>query len=207
MHPRSVFVAGTDTGVGKTVVSAALVLGLDGYYWKPIQSGNDEPTDTDRVRAWTRLAEDRFLPEGYVLEAPMSPHASAALDGVTIDADRLAKTPLPSDRPMVVEGAGGLLVPLNDDVLLVDLIGDLGLPVVLVTRSGLGTLNHTLLSLGELDRRGIPVVGVAMVGTRHESNRRALEHYGGTPVIAEVPMLRTIDASTLAKTFSDITLP
>lgn len=207
VHPRSVFVAGTDTGIGKTVVSAAVVLGLDGYYWKPIQSGNAEPTDTDRVRAWTRLPEDRFLAEGYVLEAPMSPHASAALDGVTIDAKGLASAPLPKDRPVVVEGAGGLLVPLNDDLLLVDLIAALGLPVVLVARSGLGTLNHTLLSLAELGRRGIRVHGVVMVGDRHESNRAAIERHGEARVLGEVPILDVIDEVTLRSIADAIALP
>jgi dethiobiotin synthetase len=207
MTDRSLFVTGTDTGIGKTVVSAALVAGLDAYYWKPVQSGDREPTDTDRVRAWTGRPDARFLPEGYVLEAPVSPHASAALEGVEIDVDRLASTPLPDDRPVIVEGAGGLLVPLDGTRLIVDLVQLLAFPAVLVARSGLGTLNHTLLSLSELRRRALPVAGVIMIGDRHPSNRAAIEHYGDTRVLGEVPMLDVIDGASLARVFQELDLP
>lgn len=201
-----VFVTGTDTGVGKTLVSAVLTLGLDAYYWKPIQAGTEPTTDTGSVRTWTRLPDERFLPESYVLEAPMSPHAAAALEDISIDRDRIRGVSLPTDRPVVIEGAGGLMVPTGTDWFMVDLIEDLAAPVVLVARSGLGTLNHTLLSLRELRRRSIPVLGVVMNGDAHESNRQAIEAYGEARVLGRVPVLDEIDDTHLRKAFHNIDL-
>jgi dethiobiotin synthase len=201
---RRIFVTGTDTGIGKTVVSAALTLGLDGYYWKPVQAGTEPTTDTARVRAWTGLPADRFVPEAYVLREPMSPHAAAALEGVDIDPARILRTQLPTDRPLVIEGAGGLLVPLTSSAFVADLIAGLGAQVVLVARTGLGTINHTLLSLRELERRSIPVLGVVMNGPPHESNRKAIESYGRVRVIGSVPLFEVIDDVTLRKVFTHI---
>lgn len=201
-----VFVTGTDTGIGKTVVSAALTLGLDGHYWKPIQSGAIPPTDTEQVRAWTGLPESRFLPEAYSLHEPMSPHASASLEGVQIELDHILNSPLPTDASVVIEGAGGLMVPLNPDSFMVDLIQRLAAPVVLVARTGLGTLNHTLLSLSELDRRSVPVLGVILNGEAHESNRQAIEKYGNVPVLGRVPTLNVIDKTTLLNIYSGFIL-
>jgi dethiobiotin synthetase len=204
---RSVFVTGTDTDVGKTVVAAALTLGLDAYYWKPIQAGLTPSTDTADVKAWTGLPAERFLPETYRLRQPMSPHAAAEIDGIRIDAERIVATQLPSDRPVVVEGAGGLMVPINPDALVIDLIERLALPVVLVARTALGTLNHTLLSLSELRRRSIPVAGVVLNGEEHESNRKAIEAYGAVPVLGRVPRLDTLDATSLRAAFDGLRLP
>lgn len=201
MTPERIFVTGTDTGIGKTLVSAILTLGLDAYYWKPIQAGTQSPTDTESVRAWTGLPRDRFLPEAYALEAPMSPHAAAALEGISIERERVLGVTLPTDRPMIIEGAGGLMVPTGSDWYMVDLIEALGAPVVLVARSGLGTLNHTLLSLLELRRRSIPVLGVVMNGEPHESNRQAIQSYGSARVIGQVPVLDKIDETVLLKAF------
>lgn len=180
--PSAFFVTGTDTDVGKTIVSALLTIALDGTYWKPIQSGRDErgQTDSDRLRSFGC----RVLPERYCLGQPLSPHLAARLDGVEIE---LADFELPRvEGSLIVEGAGGLLVPVNDRHLMIDLIGHLGLPVVLVARSGLGTINHTLLSIGALRRSGIPILGVVLNGVPNEENRRAIEFYGQVSVIAEV---------------------
>lgn len=204
MTPDRIFVTGTDTGVGKTLMSAILTLGLEAYYWKPIQAGTEPPTDTESVRRWTRLPDDRFLPEAYALEAPMSPHAAAALEEVSIERDRILGVALPNDRPVVIEGAGGLMVPTGADWYMVDLIESLGAPVVLVARSGLGTLNHTLLSLLELRRRSIPVLGVVMNGDPHESNRQTIESYGNTRVLGRIPVLDKIDDTTLLSVFDSI---
>lgn len=201
---RPLFVTGTDTDVGKTVVAAALTLGLGAYYWKPIQAGLTPTTDTDTVKAWTGLPDDRFLPESYRLREPMSPHAAAEIEGIEIDVDRILETELPTDRPIVVEGAGGLLVPVNDDTLMVELIDWLGMPVVLVARTSLGTLNHTLLSISELGHRSIPLLGVVLNGEEHESNRRAIEKYGEVPVLGRVPPLGTLDADALERAFEGL---
>jgi dethiobiotin synthase len=203
---RRIFVTGTDTDVGKTVVSAALVLGLDGYYWKPVQAGTEPTTDSAQVRAWTGLPPDRVIPETYVLREPMSPHAAAALEGVELDVGRILQTPLPADRPLVIEGAGGLLVPLTRTKFVADLIEGLDAQVVLVARTGLGTINHTLLSLAELARRSIPVLGVVMNGPPHESNRRAIESYGRTRVLGVVPPCDVIDETIVRMIFTQIDL-
>lgn len=197
-----IFVTGTDTGVGKTVVSAMLTLGLGAYYWKPIQAGTESPTDTESVRAWTGLPDDRFLEEAYTLEAPMSPHAAAALEGISIERARLLDVRLPSDRPVVIEGAGGLMVPIAEDFFMIDLIQELGAPAILVARSQLGTLNHTLLSVLEMRRRSISVLGVVMNGDAHEGNREAIERYGQVPVLGRLPVLDTIDETKLHNIFS-----
>jgi dethiobiotin synthetase len=200
----SVFVTGTDTEVGKTVVAAALTLGLDAYYWKPIQAGLAPPTDTESVRRWTGLPEERFLTETYRLREPMSPHAAAELEGVEIELGRLLATELPTDRPVVIEGAGGLMVPLNRSTLMIDLAEALAVPVVLVARTSLGTLNHTLLSISELRRRSIPLLGVVLNGEEHESNRKAIEEYGAIRVLGRVPPLDAIDATSLRRAFAGL---
>jgi len=188
-------VCGTDTDVGKTVVSALLVQGLGATYWKPVQSGLEGGGDTGRVQRLLDLPAERIQPEAYRLEAPVSPHWAAERQGVSIDPERLA---LPSSRgPLVVETAGGLLVPLRRDWLQIDQIARWGLPVLLVARSGLGTLNHTLLSLEALARRRIPVLGLVLNGAPHADNPRTLAHLGGVPVLAELAPLDPLDAPAL----------
>ncbi len=198
--PPAYFVAGTDTDVGKSVASAWLLRQLDADYWKPIQSGLDwidgRPIgDSERVRELAEWPAERFHPPTYQLGQPLSPHASAAIDGVQIELPRFA---LPqTGKPLIVEGAGGLLVPLNERDLLIDLMVQLALPVLLVARSGLGTINHTLLSLAALGERDLACAGVIMIGERHASNRAAIEHYGGARVIAEIPPLSPLNAAAL----------
>jgi dethiobiotin synthase len=191
----SVFVTGTDTGIGKTVVAAILALKLDYGYWKPVQSGTAEETDSEWMRR--RLGAERVHPECYVLSQPLSPHASSRIDGVTIDADRiLAQVP---SEPAVIEGAGGLMVPLNGKVLYLDVIEHLRIPVVITARAALGTINHTLLSLMALRSRGIEPAGVVMVGEPNPSNREAIEFYGKTAVLAEVPWLNELTREALLR--------
>ena len=190
-------VCGTDTDVGKTVVSALLVQGLGAHYWKPVQSGLEDGSDSQRVGELLGLPAGRILAEAYRLTAPVSPHWAAERDGVMIDPARLA---LPAvEGPLVVETAGGLLVPLRRDWLQIDQITRWGLPVLLVARSGLGTLNHTLLSLEALRRRSIPVLGLVLNGPLHADNPRTLEELGGVPVLAELPPLARLDAAALAE--------
>lgn len=198
--PSAFFVTGTDTGIGKTVVSALLSAGLEATYWKPIQSGLQEETDTEFVKRTTNVSADFIIPERWRLTEPLSPHASAAIDDVEIS---LADFELPSFKTdhLVVEGAGGLMVPLNDEDMIIDLISYLQLPVVLVARSELGTLNHTFLSLEALRKREIPIFGVVLNGPKNESNRFAIQKYGEVEILAEIEPLEAINEKVLKQQF------
>ena len=167
--PSRLFVTGTDTGVGKSYVSALLVAGLEAAYWKPVQSGAD--ADADWVRRVAGLPAERVLPETYRLRAPLSPHEAARREGVQIEMSRFV---LPKRKRLIVEGAGGVMVPLDDRHLMVDLMVDLGLPVLVVARSELGTINHTLLTLDQLRRRGCPLWGVVVNGSPTQPTAKLL---------------------------------
>lgn len=195
-----IVVTGTDTGIGKTVFSAGLVRLLDGYYWKPVQAGLDGETDAATVRRLSALPADRICPEAWRLKTPASPHLAAERDGVEIDSAALS---LPSlTRPLVIEGAGGLMVPLTRRELNIDLFNRWKAPVVLCARTTLGTLNHTLLSLEALQRRGIPVLGVAFIGEAHPDNERTLGELGGVPILGRLPRLEPLTPGTLAAAFA-----
>ncbi|MFM7548240.1 MAG: dethiobiotin synthase [Cyanobium sp.] len=202
-------IAGTDTDVGKTIVSALVVQGLGARYWKPVQSGLAAGSDSARVQELLALPAERLLPEAYRLQAPVSPHWAAALEGVRIDPGRLA---LPEvEGPLVVECAGGLMVPLRLDadgsLLQIDQLQVWALPVLLVARSGLGTLNHTLLSLEALRQRAIPVLGLVLNGPLHPDNPHTLEALGGVPVLAQLPPLEPLSAKGLQEQWLASALP
>jgi dethiobiotin synthetase len=189
-------VCGTDTDVGKTVVSAWLVQGLGAHYWKPVQSGLDGGGDSGRLQSLLNLPASRLHPEAYRLREPASPHWAAELEGMQLEPQRLALPPAPGS--LVVETAGGLLVPLRRDWLQIDQLRQWQLPVVLVARSGLGTLNHTLLSLEALSCRQIPVLGLILNGEAHADNPRTLVELGGVPLIGHLPRLDKLSAAALA---------
>jgi dethiobiotin synthase len=190
---KGVFVTGTDTNVGKSWVAAWLVRSWNAAYWKPVQSGTDEGWDAELVRQVAPKAQ--IYASRYAMPEPLSPDQAAKRAGVKIKLSELA---LPNHNgPLVVEGAGGLLVPLNSRELMIDLIERLGLPVLLVARSGLGTINHTLLSLAALRQRGLKAAGVVMVGEPNPENRAAIERFGKTSVVAELPPLGDLDALAL----------
>jgi dethiobiotin synthetase len=176
--------------------------GTRGAYWKPVQSGLEEITDTQWVQRATGLAGEHFLAETYQLRQPLSPHAAAAIDGVRIDLDAFKPPPCAPHNRLVVEGAGGLLVPLNERHFMLDLIVQLGLPVLLVASSQLGTINHTLLSLDQLNRRAVKVAGVVMNGPLNASNRQAIEQFGHVPVVAQIEPLNGISPRVLGKAFA-----
>ena len=190
-----IVVCGTDTDVGKTVVSAWLVQGLQATYWKPVQSGLDEGGDRDRICQLLNLPPERWLREAYAFRRPLSPHWAAECDGAELDPACLGLPPC--NGPLVVETAGGLMVPLNRSWLQIDQLQRWQLPVVLVARSGLGTLNHTLLSLEALRHRGIAVLGLILNGLPHADNPGTLEQFGGIPVLAQLPPLNPLDAHAL----------
>ncbi|MBF0588944.1 MAG: dethiobiotin synthase [Magnetococcales bacterium] len=192
---KRVFVAGTDTDVGKTVAAAWLMRRYKMAYWKPVQSGLEGETDEQVIRRLSKRPAKAFHPSTYTLQRPMSPHASAALEGVTIDMERFK---LPESKvPLLVEGAGGLMVPMNDDALMIDLMVQLALPVILVARTALGTINHTLLSLEAMRSRGLEIVGVILSGPPNASNFKAIECYGRTPILAEIPQLTPLTPEAL----------
>jgi dethiobiotin synthase len=200
--PSGLFVTGTDTGVGKTVVCAALMHRFRETaplrYWKPIQTGIEQDDDTAEV---TRLGAcdagacdaEEVDRDGVRLARPVSPHLAARLSGQTIDVPSIAaRTRAGTARGWIIEGAGGVLVPLNDRETNVDLMIAIGLPALVVSRTALGTINHTLLTLEALRRRSVPVAGVVMVGDPNPENRTAIEQYGGVAVLGEMPRLPAI---------------
>lgn len=180
--PPQFYVTGTDTGLGKTVVSALLCRVLGAAYWKPVQAGLDEETDTARV---ARLSGAKVYPEAYALRRPASPHAAADDEGLVLD---LGGIRLPTAEPLVVEGAGGLMVPYVSSPLRWqhELIQQLGLATIVVARTGLGTLNHSFLTLSGLKQLGIECIGLVLVGEPHPENERDLSRYSGSPVLARI---------------------
>jgi malonyl-ACP O-methyltransferase BioC/dethiobiotin synthase len=193
-----VFVTGTDTGIGKTLVSAILARAWNADYWKPLQTGlADEPGDTETVMRLAELTPSRVHAPFCEWQAALSPWAAAAIENKTIDANSLRLPP--GESPIIVEGAGGLHVPIDDTHMMIDLATSLGLPVVLVARSSLGTINHTLLSLEALRRRSIPVLGVIMSGALNPDNKAAIERFGAVKVLMEIPPLESIDSNVVAR--------
>jgi dethiobiotin synthase len=192
------FVTGTDTGVGKTLVSAILAQAWTADYWKPLQTGlADEPGDTETVTRLAELAPSRVHAPFCELQASLSPWAAATIENRPIDIRYLSLPP--SDHPIIVEGAGGLYVPIDDTFMMIDLALRFGLPIVLVARSGLGTINHTLLSLEALRRRGVYVLGVVMSGVPNPANKAAIERFGNVKVILEIPPLEHIDCHVVSR--------
>lgn len=192
-------VTGTDTDVGKTVFAAGLAGYLGARYWKPVQAGTEGGTDSERVRLLSDRKAD-VLPEAYILQTPCSPHEAARLDGVAIDLERL-KLPL-GDGPLVVEGAGGVLVPYADDLLAADLFAAWGLPVILISRTSLGTINHSLLSIEALRARSIDLHGIVFVGEENHASETAIIRLGATRHLGRLPQLDPLNATTLAHAFA-----
>ena len=198
----AIVIAGTDTAVGKTVFAAALVAALDGYYWKPVQAGLDGETDTEIVRRLSGLSAERMLPEVYRLTTAASPHLAAERDGVEIDFEGLANAPVVAhDRTVVIEGAGGLLVPLTRHLLQIELFARWGAPVVLVASTRLGTINHSLLSVEALKRRRIPILGIAFVGEENTDSERTIGEMGGVRHLGRLPILDPLDSEALRSGF------
>ncbi len=198
--PEKFFVTGTDTGIGKTLVSAMLMSALDATYWKPIQAGLDEETDTEFVQRISETESLRVIPERYRLKTPMSPHGAADIDGISISLNDF-ELPKFKTKHLIVEGAGGLIVPINWEETVLDLIEHLKLPVLLVARSSLGTLNHTLLSLEALRNRNIEVFGVILNGKKHQSNKETIEHFGNISVF-EIETINEINKRSLVEAFN-----
>ncbi len=194
MLKQGFFIAGTGTDVGKTIVAAWMMAHLGADYWKPVQCGRGE-VDKATVQAITGITSDHFHPSTYDLVDPLSPHEAARRMGITLDHNRFVLPVTP--RPVIVEGAGGLMVPINNDFLMIDLIARLGLPIVLVCHSQLGTINHTLLSLEAIRARNLPLLGVVMNGSLMPHNKEAVESFGRVKILAEIPQIQTLNTSKL----------
>ena len=201
MADPTLIVTGTDTGIGKTVFAAALAGAMGGFYWKPVQAGTDTATDSATVAALSGLPPERILPEAYRLATPCSPHLAAEIDGTTIEPGRL--TPPAVGGPLIVEGAGGVLVPFTRDLLFADIVAGWHRPVVLVARTELGTINHSLLSLEALRARNIPVLGIAFVGAPNEESEAIIARLGNVRRLGRLPILDSIDQPSLASAFRE----
>lgn len=198
--PREFIITGTDTNMGKTVVSAILMTGLKGKYWKPIHTGIEDDTDTQQMMNYTQLNQKHFFPERYHFACRMSPHHAAAIEGTHINLNDFR---IPNYQPfehLIVETAGGVMVPLNDHQYNVDLIKKLNIPVIVVCRSSLGTLNHTLLTLHLLRSYSIPVFGVIVNGPRNPFNAESIAKYGRVPVLAQIEPIE-LNHEAMKRTF------
>jgi dethiobiotin synthetase len=194
----TIIVTGTDTDIGKTVFAAALTRAIDAHYWKPVQAGLADGTDAATVAA-LGVAADRILPEAYRLHTPCSPHRAAEIDGIEIDPDRL--TPPQTTTPLIVEGAGGALVPVTRRLLYADLFARWGHPVVIVARTGLGTINHSLMTIEALRARGVPLLGIAFIGDPEEDSEGIVAELGRVRRLGRLPRLPQLTPATLHNAF------
>lgn len=194
-------VTGTDTDVGKTVFAAALVAATGASYWKPIQAGLVPPTDADIVRRLSGADNPRILPEVYRLTTPASPHVAAEIDGLTIDLARLALPDAHAAPRLVVEGAGGVLVPLSRKILQAELFAQWDLPVILVASTRLGTINHSLLSIEALKRRTLEIHGIAFVGETNDDSERTICDFAKARRLGRLPHLDPLTPDTLRQAF------
>lgn len=203
-------ITGTDTDIGKTVFSAALMLGLEAaghtpHYWKPVQSGITDNVDTRRVQKLTNLPDERFLSERYIFSEPLSPHLAAEKDGAEIDVDALQD---PAQIPdcagaLVIEGAGGLMVPLTRNNLQINVFQKWNIPLILCARTGLGTINHTLLSLEAIWARDIPLKGVVFIGDDNADNIRTIAEMSKVKVLGRLPLADDLDDTMLRLLFAN----
>lgn len=204
MTNRNIFVTGIDTGIGKTVISAILTEKLKADYWKPVQSGDLDNSDTLAVKKLISNNVTYFHPESYRLTQPFSPHKSADLDGIVIDPQKIVAPK--TENNLIIEGAGGLMVPLNDNFLMIDLIKKLGTEVVLVSRNYLGSINHTLLSAYTLKQYGIPVAGLIFNGQKDNYSEDYILQYTGLKLLGNVPDYSEMNKSSIIEAGSYIDL-
>ena len=194
---KTFFITGTDTSVGKTTVAAALTYALHASYWKPIQSGlQDDISDKDSVQALTGLSDNYFCPTTYELQASLSPDQAAEIENVVIDTEHCVMPEVQTGH-LIIEGAGGVLVPLNENEMIIDLIQRLQSPVVIVSRGGLGTVNHTLLTIAVLRAKAIPILGVVFSGKLNPANQLAIEKWGQVKTLFHLPYFENLTPARL----------
>lgn len=203
-------ITGTDTDIGKTLFSAALMLGLETarqkpHYWKPLQSGITDGVDTKTVQDLTHLPDERFFSERYIFSEPLSPHRAAELDNTHVDMDDLRdQSKIPQcEGTLIIEGAGGLMVPITRQNLQINLFKDWKIPLVLCARSGLGTINHTLLSLEAIWERGIPLKGIVFIGEENLDNIRTIAEFSKVKILGHMPIMDEPDDTALRLMFGN----
>ncbi len=197
---QRIVVAGTDTEIGKTVFSAGLASLIGAKYWKPIQAGLEGESNSQLVARLGGLSDDRIVPERYRLKTPASPHYAALIDGVRIAADKL-DLPDTGGSPLVIEGSGGLLVPLDETTLYIDVFARWRLPVVLCARTALGTINHSLLSIEALRHRKLDILGIAFIGENNAESERIICEIGRVRRLGRLPRLSPLTNTTLRAAF------
>ncbi len=195
---RKIFVTGIGTDVGKTVVASVLAEALKADYWKPVQTGSFFSTDTAKVQKWVTNPESKFHPEGYLLKQYMSPHAAAELEGIDIDINQL-NMPTSTNSTLIMEGAGGLMVPLNRKEFMVDLIKKYDAEVVLVIQNYLGSINHSLLSIDVLKGRGLKILGVVYNGAPHKLSEDIILDYSGLKVLGRINKEKDLNSEVISR--------
>ncbi|HCQ30224.1 MAG TPA: dethiobiotin synthase [Flavobacteriales bacterium] len=201
---RKVFVTGIGTDVGKTIISAILTEALQADYWKPIQCGSLDLTDTERVKRLVESKQTVFHPEAYRLKTPASPHYAAQLENILISPDDL-KIP-ETDNHLIIEGAGGIMVPLNNEKTFLDVFKQWNLPVILVSRHYLGSINHTLLSIDILKQVDIPIKGIIFVGEENKPTETVIENISGINILGRIDYFNELNAENIKKATDKITL-
>jgi dethiobiotin synthetase len=197
---KRIFVTGIDTNIGKTVVAAILTEALEADYWKPIQTGDLENSDTKVVQRLVSNSRSVFHPEAYRLTQALSPHAAAAVDGVTINMEKLrASMPSTNGRDLIIEGAGGAMSPVTDTSVVLDLIKTLDAEAVIVSKHYLGSINHTLLTIDAMRRRGLPIVGVFFNGKPVQSSVDFILRYSGVKPLGFIDEEESVDRETVKK--------
>ncbi len=204
MASKPIFVTGIGTGIGKTIVSAILIEKLKADYWKPIQSGDLDDSDTNKVKILVSNTTSHFHEEAYRLSQPFSPHKSAAIDRITIDPENII--PPATDNQLIIEGAGGLMVPLNSNFLMIDLIKQLEAEVILVSQNYLGSINHTILSVYALKKEGIPIKGIIFNGIKDIYSKDFIMEYSGLDLLGHVPQYNLIDKNTIIEAGSFVSI-
>ncbi len=197
-------ICGTDTDVGKTLISSFLVRGLQSFYWKPIQSGTETETDSQTIHRLSGVKKEKILSEAYIFNKPVSPHWAAEIDGKEIEINLLNLPPI--DSSLVIETAGGLMVPITRNFLQIEQIKKWNLPVIIVCKSSLGTLNHTLLTIEALKKRDIKILGLIINGKKHLDNPRTLKEFSKLPIIAEFPRLSNVDKNNLDRLWKELNI-
>ncbi|CAN5403499.1 dethiobiotin synthase [soil metagenome] len=195
---RKIFVTGIGTDVGKTVVSSVLVEALKADYWKPVQTGSFFSTDTAKVQKWVSNTESKCHPEGYLLKQYMSPHAAAELEGIDISMADL-KMPETSNVTLIMEGAGGLMVPLNRKEFMIDLVKKFDAEVILVIQNYLGSINHSLLSVDVLKGRGLNILGIVFNGAPHQLSEEIIVDYSGLKVLGRINKEKDLNAEVISR--------
>ncbi len=193
---KPIFITGIGTDVGKTLVSAIVVNALRADYWKPIQAGTEDGTDSQTIERLLSQTQTTIHPEVYRLRLPASPHIAARQENVHIDLSAIRASMPQTDRPLVIEGAGGLLVPVNETAFIIDIIKELDAAVILVSRNYLGSINHSLLTSQICRQQGLEVLGWIFTD-QFLDYQEEISEWSGYPVLGSIPWLHSVDQDTV----------